>query len=370
MKIEFDPNLTTIVGVSDVGKSSVLRAVRWACLNQPQGDAFIRTGSFESVVDFRADGHTITRLRSRDGENSYKLDGSELKSFGFGVPQSVENVVRVDQINFLDQHDPPFWFSLSAPEVSRQLNAVVDLGVIDEALERISSKVKRCASELVSAEAELKAAKNEREGLDWVDDAQAFFEQIEKLEALKSKTAERITGLESVTVSFNKAHEQRDLAADVLQDAESVEAVYAKVAELVRKVALISKLIFEIKENQQIAYRGDVDFQPVESCWISSGKQASRLEDLEILVSSARRNARKIKTDLPSFDGIDELFGIISEKTSRATSLGELKSRVRQYELEKFETQEDLLEFESELKQFEGELCPVCGGEIHGGAVS
>ncbi len=34
-KLELDPQITTIVGPSDAGKSACLRGLRWLCLNQP-----------------------------------------------------------------------------------------------------------------------------------------------------------------------------------------------------------------------------------------------------------------------------------------------------------------------------------------------
>lgn len=41
--IEFD-RITTIVGPSDIGKSAVLRALKWVAKNEPNGTSFVRDG--------------------------------------------------------------------------------------------------------------------------------------------------------------------------------------------------------------------------------------------------------------------------------------------------------------------------------------
>lgn len=41
--IEFDC-ITTIVGPSDIGKSAVLRALKWVAKNEPKGTSFVRDG--------------------------------------------------------------------------------------------------------------------------------------------------------------------------------------------------------------------------------------------------------------------------------------------------------------------------------------
>ena len=62
LKIVFDEQITTIVGPSDTGKSSVLRAIRWVAFNRPLGDGFIRFGENECVVRLWVDGRKIAAI--------------------------------------------------------------------------------------------------------------------------------------------------------------------------------------------------------------------------------------------------------------------------------------------------------------------
>ena len=99
LKIEFDPRITTIIGSSDVGKSSVIRAIKWVCKNNPQGQAFIKDGTKGTSVKLFVDDKSITRKRTKS-ENTYFLDKNEFKAFGPNVPDTISKVLNI-LISFL-----------------------------------------------------------------------------------------------------------------------------------------------------------------------------------------------------------------------------------------------------------------------------
>lgn len=145
--VQFAPGITTIVGPSDHGKSAILRALKWVCLNDIDGDGFITEGEKTCSVALTTDqlvdnDHEINRSKgTKFSLNTYALDGKVFKSFNTNVPAEIENTLHVNDINFQCQHDSPFWFAESAAEVSRQLNAVVDLSIIDSTLTNIAASV-------------------------------------------------------------------------------------------------------------------------------------------------------------------------------------------------------------------------------------
>ena len=140
--VDFDPAVTTVVGPSDRGKSAVLRAIRWLAFNRPAGDAFIKHGAGRVSVRLRAGGRDILRERAA-GSNLYKIDGKEFQAFGSDVPPEIVNALNLDAVNFQRQLDPVFWFSKSPGEVSRELNAIIDLGLIDRTLSNLASASRR-----------------------------------------------------------------------------------------------------------------------------------------------------------------------------------------------------------------------------------
>jgi len=65
LSLDLDPHITCIIGPSDVGKSAVIRALRWLCQNVPDGAEFIRDGTKQAIVTLQADGKTIIHPRHR-----------------------------------------------------------------------------------------------------------------------------------------------------------------------------------------------------------------------------------------------------------------------------------------------------------------
>ena len=141
LSIIFGKHITTIVGKSAAGKSSAVRALRYAMQNIPAGCRFINWDADEAKVILKADDHKIVRRRSVK-INTYKLDKRVMKSFKHNVPDDIKNLMNVSDINFQRQDAKHFWFSLSPPEVGRQLNQIVNLENIDTALSKISSKIR------------------------------------------------------------------------------------------------------------------------------------------------------------------------------------------------------------------------------------
>ncbi len=127
--LHFDPVSTAIVGATDVGKSSITRALYWVLYNKPvrighpgTPDEFTTWGEHHCFVTIVFDdGTEITRGRENK-ENYYILttpDGTKkpFKGFGFNIPQAVLDAhgmypLVIDDkelsLNITQQHDNIF----------------------------------------------------------------------------------------------------------------------------------------------------------------------------------------------------------------------------------------------------------------------
>lgn len=143
IEIQFE-QVTTIIGSSDVGKSAIVRALYWLCFNKPRGEAFIRDGSKQVKVQVKLEQGVISRIKGT--ENVYRFDGHTYKALGADVPEDINALMNVNPINFQCQHDAPLWFNESPGQVGRELNAIVDLDVIDTTLKILSSEDREARS--------------------------------------------------------------------------------------------------------------------------------------------------------------------------------------------------------------------------------
>jgi exonuclease SbcC len=188
--IDFDPHVTVIVGDSDSGKTTLLRALRWIMLNQPVGANFAHRGSTAVSAEAVVDGEYIIRVRSKE-KNAYIHEGEKFVAFGAGkVPDAISAFLRVSEVNFQRQLEGSFWLLDSPSQVAQELNAIVDLSVIDQALTLAAAEVREAKTEAQAATKRRDEARDRRDRLEWVP---AFAESVAGLDR-KSAALEELRG--------------------------------------------------------------------------------------------------------------------------------------------------------------------------------
>lgn len=209
--IEFDPHITCLVGETDSGKSSAIRGLIWILLNQPRGDGFITWGKDFAINTLKVDGHEISRGK-RKSYNYYTLDDPHTEhpyeAPGTGVPDDVSKLLSVTPISIQRQLDPPFWFLLSPAEVSKELNAVVNLELIDQVLDFFSNRQRRSKTALGLSEDKLTKAKKRRQELQWAESLDQKLVKLEKQEQSTKELEGTVKDLEYVLTYLDNVDEK------------------------------------------------------------------------------------------------------------------------------------------------------------------
>lgn len=249
--IELDPGITVLTGESDVGKSSVLRALRWIATNRPSGNEFIRNGAKVTQVCMELDGGS-TVLRQKGGNrNVYKTDGKVCTAFGQDVPDDIRNLLNTGPVNFQQQHDPPFWLTLSPGEVSRELNQIVNLGSIDASLSSIASELRKAKTTVEVSEGRLKEAKEREETLRWVIKASEELAIIEERERAAKGLRERAESLWNLLKEILAAKRSRTLYKRSSREGEAILERGEKVLTDQDKAGRLRGLLEKIKETEE-----------------------------------------------------------------------------------------------------------------------
>ena len=323
LEVGFSPGITTIIGPTDQGKSAVLRALGWCCLNDIAGDEFIKQGSKKTSVHVTAqnkDGEesVIGRTRSKGGAiNKYEIEGEELKSFGQGTPQPVQDLLALGPINFQKQHDPPFWFCETAGEVSRQLNAVIDLTVIDSSLAYVSSLVR---------ENQLK----EKLGKERVD---ACTQELESYEPSRQRIKD-FKKLKALQKSYQTAKDKQDKLEFCIHVISSNRSV-----ELQEKAEHITMVFGLAKAAYNIAEQAD-DLSKRMSKAVKLGQRSKPPDDfseIEMLHHSRKLTAAKLERSVNSIRKAEVAMERLADAKKRLSKAEE--------------------KFHSKIK---GEKCPLC----------
>lgn len=291
--VQFGRGITTIKGPTDVGKSAVIRALRWLCLNDFAGDDFIREGAKSANVELivREDKKNII-VRHKGRHNLYTLDGEEYKAFGQGgVPDEIRKLLNLSEINFQGQHDSPFWFNESAGEVSRRLNAVIDLSVIDSSLSYIAAQV-RLAQErgsvvqerLDDAEKELAELESQRGRIEAFQTIKDRHEKCEKRKTACSQLEQLLKRMCEYQARGDELDRQVEQGGKVLKLA--LEARRSQ-----KKCNALSKIVDEVNDlSKKVA---PPNFTAVESAYSAWNATRTKLKGLEaVLLDIENQNAR------------------------------------------------------------------------------
>lgn len=321
LTVPLSDSVTTIIGTTDAGKSAALRALRWVCLNQPDGDEFISHGEDECVVSvYTDDGHKVTRVRGK-GVNEYRLDGKRYVSFGRGqVPADVADVLNVGPTNFQSQLEPPFWFFDPPGQVSKNLNAVVDLSKMDAAVAEANRRVRQATTVLEVCQQNYEGAKAKKKELTWVP---SFCQDVEQVTSLYDLWQQKAARAASLGLLVDRA-DQLQLRAENLRAA----------AQSGKKVVLLG-------ERLRTA--------------------AERAEKLAGLVANLER-LQAIPKSLPDVSKLFKLRAAGDALAGRANHLEALIEKLEQLGVQKCKTNRELVETKSRLESIK--TCPACNQPI------
>ena len=163
-KLEFDKGINAIVGTSNNGKSTIIRALNWNRYNRPLG---IDTLASHWIVDDKGnlkdemsvtienDFGTVTRKRTKN-ENQYIVNDKELNVVKSDIPLDVEQTLNLSETNIQNQQDSPFLLSETSGKVAEYFNRIVRLDVIDRVLTKAETTRRKTNQEIQVLENNIK----------------------------------------------------------------------------------------------------------------------------------------------------------------------------------------------------------------------
>ena len=228
-------------GDSDIGKSALMRAMRWLGENKPDGGSFVtfkQPRGTTSVVTLEADGRSVTRERGKS-KNLYKLDEETFEAFGRSVPEPIAKFLNLSPYAFQCQGEVPFLIGASPTEAAKILSDACGLGVIDTAVQFVRQKktvveaeIRKSEILLESAQARLAQATEQLPLADALEKAARAGDQVEELSDKREAMETRLDDEPSGEV-LDTEH-AKDCAALAHLAAEGIETLTARALTLRR----------------------------------------------------------------------------------------------------------------------------------------
>lgn len=261
-RLELSPGVNAIVGPSDKGKTSIIRALRWVVTNRPAGDSFRRWGSDETEVIVTLPDAQVHRIRNKT-ENLYALnstaeDGGEFRAFGADVPEPITKALNISPASTQSQHAAHYMLAASPAECARMLNEVADLDDIDKATSAINSMGRAAAEKKRTVEAEVAAFREQLKRYEGLDDRLALLEECVALDTKIEKLAQEEetlgTTLESITTTRRRL-EQLQWVEDAALLIDEIEKLSDKIDGTKNKIGELEQCARNVEGAQSALKR-------------------------------------------------------------------------------------------------------------------
>lgn len=171
--VEFDSEMTVIIGETNAGKSSLLRGITWGLYNEPKGTDFIRTGksSCKVILTF-SDGSIIERSRSRSSAGKYVVTDPQgntqvFSGFANDIPAEIANQHQMPQVqltkdlkrslNVASQLEGPFLLTESNIQKASAVGRIAGTQVVDNAIKELNKTTLATSRQIKQAEADIQA---------------------------------------------------------------------------------------------------------------------------------------------------------------------------------------------------------------------
>ncbi len=229
-ELDFGQDLNVIVGPSDSGKTSIIRALKWVLYNEPSGDFFIREGESEVSVTIKLSDNTLLkryRTRSKNGYQLITADGIEtiFEGIGTSVPQEIIDITGISKmlldgdhsnaINLGEQLEGPFLLSEKTSTRANAIGRLVGVDIIDEALREVLKDIRNLNLNKSSKEESIEELNNNIKEYDYIDGLKFRYNNLKFLLSKIKEYEQKKIKLEDIKCRYKKLefdlHENKNI---------------------------------------------------------------------------------------------------------------------------------------------------------------
>jgi exonuclease SbcC len=301
LTLNFQEGVNCITGKTEAGKSTIIRALRFICLNpatrksaKSVADPHIRHGADYCKVILKIDGHTIVRRKGKNG-NYYRLDnGKPYNAIGNAVPDDISRILNLQQINWQRQLDSPFWLSDTAGQVSKHLNNLVNLESMDRALTNINSKLRVAKAEVTFIFERIKEVQQRKLELNWVPGFQSGVDTLNALDKQHATIANKRDSLgELIKVGVSHWHKQNNLK-NVSVGGKNLVLMGDQLSKVNDRSKTLKHLIDDCESAERLSKLKVPDLTPILLIRKEGDRLSERRSELEDLIKQSQTLEKRI----------------------------------------------------------------------------
>lgn len=356
LQVDFVPGVNTIVGPTNVGKSSIFRAVRWLVEHKPIS-GFPTFDTDDTRVGIKSDSGVVTRFKNSKGYG-YRIGSQDFVACGTNQPSEVQQALGLAEINLQGQHDPPFLLTLTPGQMAKELNRIVDLSIIDKAMAASASAATAAKAQATAIETLVATHETQANQLAWVLRAEEELEAIEATESEIRSAASRVASLEAALLKLLSNHNDQQRLKPVIQElselAKLIQTVESDIAAHKKLGDIVVALETNVSNLRGVNAAGKA-LAGLAGSAKELGEAETKLRSLSALIASYERLGASVDFG----PELDSMLADAASIESANTRLRKLKELSGQHRL----AIESIASYEKEITKLEKEkpICPACG---------
>lgn len=380
---EFVPGLNVIVGPSNNGKTSFIKAIKSLIYTEP-GSTPIRFGTQSYIVGIQYNGHTVI-LQKGLKDSAYLVDGEKFTKYGTSTPEEVSKALGIrelelngkkEKINFWDQMNYPFLLDKSSTELFR---FIVDSGEDDQ----ISAALKDMVSDRQGINKDINQLQGSIMVLDEqiatktkeIDNLKPRLEVSKEIIKMQTKVAnvrqmhdllEKIKSLQSKQLELQKQYNKVEAESKIYTESVlKLQDSYEKSSIYYNTLRRINDFKNRINQNDQILSKYKITFDLLENVSEVNLEPLIKVRDSILNLQSKVNllsNQKSSTLDIDTKKVEENLLTLTNYKTSlqRFSANKTLKSNSEVMMDSVNKILDKITKLQSNIQ-----VCPYCGQAIH-----
>lgn len=305
--LEFSKGVNVIIGESDEGKSSIIRAIEYLGLNSPSKNNYKnRKCKDKDLMQIAGtfNGTLVTRLKSKT-INQYQInDEKPFKALKTELPDEVQQIMNLKDINIQSQSDAYFMLNLTPGQVAKKINKVVNLEVMHKVLSGTKTDITDAKQNVLFWTTKKDEYIKEVKDLAWVVEARKQGGALQKTALTINKELERYNAGDKLAQSY------KDLCIEI-EKFKNLDSAIKALKKLEKQQVLLDEKIHKyntlvtladnaVKIKTQInAYKGIQKAQKQLNALISLTEEIETANQIHTLlvncitIQTERKNATK-----------------------------------------------------------------------------
>lgn len=267
--IDFDPKVNVIFGMSQSGKTAILRALRLLVANRPLGGRFFSDSAGEGgetkvtlTLDDGREVGIVKRIRAKDGkkevvEGQYRIGDAVFSATKDQVPDQIANALNVSELNIQHQFDAPFLIAGSPGEIARTINTITKLENVDAWISNLTSEINQTNRDIVRMEEEAKSIMQELQQYAGIDDLEEVVGNLVSVDKELSSLRRSCADLDDFLEEYEKAAREHDKLVEFLSAERYLKKAEKIQVEIQRYYALRDALREYENEEDKIGECAD-----------------------------------------------------------------------------------------------------------------